>query len=61
MVKTSISFEIPSELANSLDKIAKNTGRKKTLLIGASLFKFVKSDKEEQEEIIGRYLETYKK
>jgi predicted transcriptional regulator len=56
MVKKSLSIEIPESLVVSLDELAKTTGRKKNLLVGALLLEFLNARAEEQEEIIKRYL-----
>lgn len=57
-MKKPISVEIPENLALSLDEFAKKTGRKKNLLIAASLNKFLKANEEEQEKVIRKYLEV---
>jgi predicted transcriptional regulator len=59
MGKKLISMEIPENLALSLDEIAKKTGRKKNLLMAASLNNFLKSTENEQEKIIKKYLDSY--
>jgi predicted transcriptional regulator len=56
VAKKSISMEIPENLALSLDKLAKSTGRKKNLLLAASLKAFLEANGEEQERIIREYL-----
>jgi predicted transcriptional regulator len=61
MAKKSISMEIPESLALSLDELAKKTGRKKNLLLAASLNNFLKATKGEQEKIIRTYLNAYQK
>ncbi|MBW2031514.1 MAG: hypothetical protein JRJ31_20845 [Deltaproteobacteria bacterium] len=61
MSKKQMSTEIPERLALSLDELAKRTGRKKNLLLAASLDNFLKATKEEQEKIIRNYLDTYQK
>ncbi len=61
MAKKPMSVEIPESLALSLDKLAKTTGRKKNLLIAASLNDFLKATEEEQEKIIREYLGAYQK
>lgn len=58
-MKKPISVEIPENLALSLDKLAKRTGRKKNLLLAASLNHFVKATEEEQEKAIRKYLDAY--
>ena len=59
MAKKPMSMEIPESLALSLDELAKRTGRKKNLLLAASLNDFLKATEEEQEKIIRQYLDTY--
>jgi predicted transcriptional regulator len=61
MAKKLVAVEIPEDLALSLDELAKRTGRKKNLLVSASLNKFLKVTEEEQEKIIRKYLTTYRK
>jgi hypothetical protein len=61
MAKKFISMEIPEGLALSLDELAKKTGRKKNLLLAVSLNNFLKATEEEQEKIIRKYLNTYRK
>ena len=61
MAKKFISMGIPEGLALSLDKLAKKTGRKKNLLLAASLNNFLKVTKGEQEKIIRTYLDAYQK
>lgn len=61
MAKKSMSMEIPESLALSLDKLAKSTGRKKNLLLAASLKAFLEATGEEQEKIIREYLGAYQK
>jgi len=61
MAKRFISMEIPESLALSLDELAKRTGRKKNLLLAASLNNFLKATEGEQEKIIRTYLDAYQK
>lgn len=61
MVKKPMSVEIPESLALSLGELAKRTGRKKNLLLAASLSDFLKATEEEQEKIIRKYLDDYQK
>jgi predicted transcriptional regulator len=61
MTRKSISMEIPEGLALSLDELAKKTGRKKNLLVAASLHDFLRATKGEQEKIIRIYLDLYRK
>jgi predicted transcriptional regulator len=61
VAKKSISMEIPESLALSLDELAKRTGRKKNILLAASLNDFLKATEEEQEKIIRKYLDAYRK
>jgi predicted transcriptional regulator len=61
MAKKPISVQIPESLALSLDELAKRTGRKKNLLLAASLNDFIKATEEEQEKIIRKYLDAYHK
>jgi len=61
MAKKLISMEIPEGLALSLDELAKRTGRKKNLLVSASLNKFLKVTEEEQEKVIRKYLTSYRR
>jgi len=61
VAKKPISMEIPESLALSLDELAKRTGRKKNLLLAASLSDFLKATAEEQEKIIRDYLDAYQK
>lgn len=60
MVKKGLSVELPEELIVALDELAKRTGRKKNLLVGASLEVFLESSEGEQEDIIKKYLKTHK-
>ena len=60
MVKKPLSMEIPESLALSLDELAKRTGRKKNLLLAASLDNFLNATEEEQEKIIRKYIEAYR-
>ena len=59
MLKKSVSVEIPEKLALSLDELAKKTGRKKNLLLAASLNDFLKASDENKEKIIRKYLDAY--
>ena len=61
MAKKSMSMEIPETLALSLGELAKRTGRKKNLLLAASLDNFLKATEGEQEKIVRKYLDTYHK
>ena len=61
MVKKPLSMEIPESLVLSLDELAKRTGRKKNLLLAASLDDFLKATEVEQEKVIRKYLGTYQK
>ncbi|MFC1897592.1 hypothetical protein ACFLX8_03395 [Chloroflexota bacterium] len=61
MMKKPMSMEIPESLALSLDELAKRSGRKKNLLLAASLNSFLKASEEEQEKIIRKYLDAYQK
>lgn len=61
MAKKSMSMEIPETLALSLGELAKRTGRKKNLLLAASLDNFLKATEGEQERIIRTYLDAYQK
>ncbi len=61
MAKKPMSMEIPESLVLSLGELAKKTGRKKNLLLAASLNDFLKATEEEQEKIIRKYLDTYQK
>ena len=61
MVKKPLSMQIPESLVLSLDELAKRTGRKKNLLLAASLNYFLKVAEEEQEKIIRKYLDTRQK
>jgi predicted transcriptional regulator len=61
MAKKSMSMEIPETLALSLGELAKRTGRKKNLLLAASLDNFLKATEGEQEKIIRNYLDAYQK
>ena len=60
MVKKPMTMEIPESLASSLNELAKRTGRKKNLLLAASLDDFLKATEEEQEKIIRKYIEAYR-
>ena len=60
MAKKGLSVELPEELIAALEELAKRTGRKKTLLVGASLGEFLEASEGEQEEIIKKYLTTRK-
>jgi predicted transcriptional regulator len=57
-MKKPISVGIPENLAVSLDELAKKTGRKKNLIIAASLNNFLKANEDEQERTIRKYLEV---
>jgi predicted transcriptional regulator len=57
-MKKPISVGIPENLAASLDELAKKTGRKKNLIIAASLNNFLMANENEQERTIRRYLEV---
>ena len=61
MTKKPLSVEIPDVLAESLDEMAKRTGRKKNLLLAAALNEFIKATEAEQEKVIRKYLDTYQK
>ena len=61
MAMKPMSMEIPESLALSLDMLAKETGRKKNLLIAVSLDDFLKATEEKQEKIIRKYLDNYQK
>ncbi|MFC1987921.1 hypothetical protein ACFLVH_05210 [Chloroflexota bacterium] len=58
MVKKPMSMGITESLTLSLDDLAKRTGRKKNLLLEASLYNFLEATEEEQEKIIRKYLNT---
>ena len=60
MAKKGLSVELPEKLVISLDELAERTGRKKTLLVGASLGDFLEANEQKQEEIIKKYLNTQK-
>ena len=60
-MKKSMSVQIPENLALSLDQLAKRTGRKKNLLLAASLNDFLQATEEEQEKVIRKYLDAYQK
>ena len=59
MVKRPLSVEIPESLIISLNELAKQTGRKKNLLLAAALNNFLNAAEEEKERILRRYLDTY--
>ena len=61
MARKLISMGIPEDLALSLDELAKRTGRKKNLLLAASLNNFLKAAEEEQEKNIRKHLKSYHK
>ena len=61
MIKKPVSVEIPDTLVQSLDEIAKRTGRKKNLLLAAALNDFLKATEVDQEKVIRKYLDTYQK
>jgi len=61
MAKKLVSMQIPESLALALDELARKTGRKKNLLLAASLNDFLKATKEEQEKVIRKYLDVYQK
>ena len=61
MAKKPMSMEIPESLVLSLAELAKKTGRKKNLLLSASLNNFLKATEEEQEKIIRKYLDANQK
>lgn len=61
MAKKPMSVEIPESLVLSLDELAKRTGRKKNLLLAASLNDFLKATEAEQEKIIRKYLDAWQK
>jgi len=58
MVKKSLSTEIPEDLMLSLDELVKRTGRKKNLLVAASLHEFLDAGEQKQEEVIKQYLNS---
>ncbi len=58
MMKKPISVGIPENIAVSLDELAKKTGRKKNLILAASLNNFLNAKEDEQEKIIRKYLEV---
>ena len=60
-MKKPMSVEIPENLVLSLDELAKRTGRKKNLILAASLNNFLNATEKEQEKVIRKYLEVYKK
>ena len=57
-MKKPISVGIPENIATSLDELAKKTGRKKNLILAASLNNFLNAKEDEQEKIIRKYLEV---
>jgi predicted transcriptional regulator len=57
-MKKPISVGIPENLAVSLDKLAKKTGRKKNLIVAASLNNFLMANENDQERTIRKYLEV---
>ena len=60
MTRKIISTEIPEDIALSLDELAKKTGRKKNLLLAASLDSFLKAAELEQEKMIRTYLDRHR-
>ena len=60
-MKKPMSAEIPEKLALCLDELAKKTGRKKNLLLAASLNNFLNATDEDQEKIIRKYLAVHLK
>jgi len=60
-MKKPMSVEIPEKLALHLDELAKKTGRKKNLLLAASLNNFLTAPEEDQEKAIRKYLSAYNK
>lgn len=60
-MKKPISVEIPEKLASHLDELAKKSGRKKNLLIAASLNNFLSTPEADQEKVIRKYLSAYNK
>jgi len=58
-MKKPMSAQIPEKLALSLDQLAKRTGRKKNLILAASLNDFLNATEKEQEKSIRRYLEVH--
>jgi predicted transcriptional regulator len=59
MEKKSISVEIPEKLKVAVDALARNTARKKNILVAASLHHFLTTGSEQQEQIISEYLSAY--
>jgi len=59
MEKKSLAVEIPGKLKVAVDALAKSTARKKTILVAASLHHFLTVSSEQQEDIIGKYLNAY--
>ena len=59
MEKKSLSLEIPETLMLSLNELAKKTGRKKNLLVAASLNEFLAANADIQERTIRKYLERF--
>ncbi len=58
MAKRALSVELPEDLMISLHELSLRTGRRKNLLVAASLSEFLKVGEEKQEEIIKKYLST---
>ena len=58
MQKKCLSVEIPERMTADLDELSRKSGRKKNLLVGASLYQLLTSDEQEQEDVIRSYIET---
>jgi len=58
MVKKPITVEVDQNLTISLSKLAKKSGRKKNLLIGAALNDFLSTSLDKQEATIRKYLDS---
>lgn len=61
MANRPTSTRIPETLAWSLDDLTEKTGRKRSLLVSASLHSFPKVTKEEREKTMGTHLDADQK
>ena len=61
LVKKGLSAEIPEDVSASLDELAGHTGRKKNLLVGASLYEFLSTEPGRQGQIIRQHLTAHTK
>ena len=61
MDKKTLNTEIPEKLKTALDDLSKQSGRNRNILVGASLYFLLETNRDQQEELIRKYLNTYSK